>query len=71
MRVLFIDQFNDQRVVKEHVPEEEVIGVISAFVKELNPNYKIPYVRWWCEEDGKVKCYDVGSHSEFFKAEED
>ena len=71
MKIIFEDRFGKERVVKTNVPKDEVTEVISAYVKELNPNYKIPYMRWWCSNNGAVMHYDVGSHSEFFRAEED
>jgi spermidine/putrescine-binding protein len=69
-KLYFINCYNEKRLVKENVLIEETISAIKEYVKSLNPNYKIYYVRSWATENGNTM-YDVGSHTEFFELEED
>lgn len=65
MYLYFEDRNGKFRYVGEC--EEETVGKkINDFVRDLNPNYKIYYVRSWPEDGGIT--YDVGSHVEFFHA---
>lgn len=47
--------------------EDEIVPAIIKWVQEVNPRYKIYYVRFYTDEEG-VRHYDVGSHSQFFFA---
>jgi hypothetical protein len=66
--LFFNNQYNENKFVTT-CEKEEVMKEIKNFIKQLNPNFKIYYIRAW-EEDNKT-WYDVGSHSEFFFIEED
>lgn len=61
----FEDRFNNKRVVKENIAENEVYSAITEYVHFRNPDYKIYYMRSWKAENGDIR-YDVGSHVEFF-----
>lgn len=61
----FEDRYGDLHLVQSDVKIDEVYKVISNYVKQLNPDFKIYYIRSWTGEDKSVT-YDVGSHSEFF-----
>jgi hypothetical protein len=62
----FEDKFGQKRLVKENISDEELVGAeIVNYVKQLNPNYRIHYLRSWQQEENTT-VYDVGSHSEFF-----
>lgn len=64
MKLYFINSYNERKLVKENVKENEVTKEISNYVASLNPNYKIYYFRSWSTKEGIM--YDVGSHLEFF-----
>lgn len=55
---------NELTLVEENVTESNVINSIKTYIKKLNPNFKIYYIRTWV--DNGVEIYDVGSHTEFF-----
>lgn len=61
----FEDRFGELRLVQSNVKTDEIYKVISNYVKQLNPDFKIYYTRSWVNEDKSI-IYDVGSHSEFF-----
>lgn len=61
----FEDRYNNKRVVKENIAENEIYSAITEYVHSLNPDYKIYYMRSWEAENGDIH-YDVGSHVEFF-----
>ena len=67
INIYFNDNYGRDRFVDTCNNSNEIIPKIKKFVKELNKNYKIYYIRSW-EEEGKT-WYDVGSHSEFFFTE--
>ena len=60
----FINSNNEKRLIQENVDPKTIIHYIEEYIANLNPNFKIYYIRTW-EEDGGTM-YDVGSHSEFF-----
>ena len=62
----FLDSRGEQRLVKKNVETETVMKVISHYVNNLNPTYKIYYYRTWFDETTGGTIYDIGSHSEFF-----
>lgn len=62
----FENRLGELRLVKSNVKTDEIYKVISNYVKQLNPNFKIYYTRSWVSEEDKTIVYDVGSHSEFF-----
>lgn len=65
MSNLYFLRSNGERVlVEEGVTPETAICKIKNHVFNLNPNYKIYYVRCWETEEGTE--YDVGSHTEFY-----
>ena len=69
MKNLYFERSNGTiKEIKMNIPEEEVVAEIHAAVAEMNPNYKVYYVRHW-NMNGKT-WYDIGSHVEFFFTEE-
>lgn len=66
MKLYFLSSRGEKRLVKENVEVSEVAKEMGDYVKSLNPNYHIYYIRSWYSEDHKGTMYDVGSHSEFF-----
>ena len=52
-------------LVRSDCPQDNVLSEIKSYVKLLNPNYKIYYIRSW-GDDIQGYTYDVGSHTEFF-----
>lgn len=46
--------------------QNEIYQKINEYVRVLNPNYKIYYIREWGDLDNGGINYDVGSHTEFF-----
>ena len=48
--------------------EDEIVPAIIKWVQEVNPRYKIYYVRSHTDENG-VRHYDIGSHTQFLFAE--
>ena len=62
----FLASNGDKRLVKTNVEPKTAFKHIGEYVKKLNPNYEIYYIRSWYSEDCKGTIYDVGSHTEFF-----
>jgi hypothetical protein len=62
---LYFEHDDGHRSFITECDRENVFTPIYDFVKELNPNYKIPYVRIW-GDNVKGYTFDVGSHTEFF-----
>lgn len=60
----------EERLVKANIEKESAIKEIKAYVHQLNPEFKIYYIRSWESEPG-VTTYDLGSWSEFFKYKEE
>lgn len=67
MTVYFQNCKGEDRKIGSAADHGEVWAIIYAFLKEHN--YKPNYIRMWEEE--KKHWYDVGSHNEFFYAEEE
>lgn len=65
MTLYFKSSRGEKRLVKENISQENAIPIICDYVKSLNPNYTIYYIRSWEDEDKNIH-YDVGSWSEFF-----
>ena len=65
MYLYFEDRNGKFRYVGE-CNEDNVGQKIYDFVHDLNPAYRIYYIRSWSENGGTT--YDVGSHTEFFHA---
>lgn len=63
----FIRSNGEERLVRENINPDMAIGYINEYVAQLNPNYKIYYIRSWGDLDKNGITYDVGSHTEFFK----
>ena len=63
MKLMFKDSQDRERFVASVNTEQEAYKQMTDYVKSLNPNFKIHYVRSWGENP---KVFDVGSHSEFF-----
>lgn len=63
-KLYFKHSYGFTEKIKDGIGRDECCAEINRFVKEINPDYKIHYVRTW-EKDGVVH-FDVGSHSEFF-----
>lgn len=66
--LFFNNRYNENEFITT-CEEEKIMKEIKNFIKQLNPNFKIYYIRAW--KDGNQTWYDVGSHSEFFFVEED
>lgn len=67
---LYFRSCGQDRLVKENIEnDEKLFCVIHEYVKRLNPNFEIYYIRSWQTEDG-ITVFDVGSHTEFFKFKE-
>ena len=66
MKLYFIRSNGEKRLVKENVKPETAISEITHYINNLNPTYKIYYVRSWYDEEHKGIMHDVGSHTEFF-----
>ena len=62
----FIRSNGEKRLIRENIDPDNAIGYINEYIAQLNPKYKVYYVRTWYSEDHKGTMYDVGSHSEFF-----
>ena len=65
MHLYFEDSRGNFRLVCKNCNKENVHECIINYVRSLNPNYKIYYVRFWGNEEHGYT-YDVGSHTEFF-----
>lgn len=63
--LFFLDNRGIKRFIKTIADTEDVHREIVDYVKKLNPNFQIHYIRTWKNEDGDTQ-YDVGSHTEFF-----
>lgn len=70
---LFFKRKNGEKIlIKNKVQENEVGKAIHEAVANMNPNYKIYYMRYWQSNvDSNVTVYDVGSYTEFFLYEKD
>ena len=62
----FLDSRGGKRVVQEYIEKNDACCAIHNYVHELNPDFKIYYIRSW-EMDKGVTRFDVGSHTEFFE----
>lgn len=67
MKLYFENSYGERRVIAEPRTEEEAYKEIYKFCEDRK--FKIYYVRTHIEPDG-LKCYDVGSWSEFFYLEQ-
>lgn len=66
MGTLYFDRSNGERItIAENISKQDVYKCITKAVKDMNPSYKIYYMREWETADGTR--YDVGSHTEFFQ----
>lgn len=65
--LFFNNQYDENEFIVNCI-EKDIMKNIKEFVKRINPNFKIYYIRSWIDEDDKI-WYDVGSHNEFFFAE--
>lgn len=63
--LFFLDNRGRKRFIKTIVDIEDVNREIINYIKKLNSDFQIYYIRTWENEDGHTM-YDVGSHSEFF-----
>lgn len=62
----FLSSIGERRLVKENIQKNQIVDEIRTYVHQLNPDYKIFYIRQWSREKGTIT-YDVGSWSEFFE----
>jgi hypothetical protein len=65
----FLDSYDRKRLVKKKVEEDKLVKNMIDYAQALNPNFKVYYVRSW-KTNKNTTMYDIGSHSEFFLAEE-
>lgn len=69
MYKLYFENSEGRRTWLDNVStEQEIWPAIHAELRRMNPNFIVNYIRSWRE--GNIITYDVGSHSEFFIAEE-
>ena len=72
MKLWFEDSNGDWRIIKDCQNSEDVYVAINDFIKRCNKNkpprqrFKVPYLRYWDDQDGMYRHFDVGSHTEFF-----
>lgn len=59
----FNDKYNKNRFIAT-CSEDKIIKNIKKFIKSVNSDFEVYYIRSWQEEN--KTWYDVGSHSEFF-----
>jgi hypothetical protein len=64
----FLDSYDYKRLVQKKVKYNDLNKVMTEYIRSLNPNYTIYYVRTWQPSDTSIM-FDVGSHTEFFLAE--
>lgn len=62
----FIKATGEQVLVKPEVLQAEIYKEIVTYVHKINPDFEIPYIRYWKDINNDI-IYDVGSHFEFFK----
>lgn len=65
MELYFNDRFKELHFVKT-IEQDNAISEIAKYIRELNPEYKIPYYRTYTTPEN-ITIFDVGSHSEFFE----
>ena len=63
-KLSFENRFGEEREVAQVADWTEANLKIMEFIKNLNPDFKVYYMRAW-EENGRTKV-DVGSWIEFF-----
>ena len=67
-RVWFENYTGERKSIASCKNEAQVLKVINSFISntddETRKNYGKYYIRTW--DDNGIRCYDVGSHSEFF-----
>ena len=66
MTLYFIRSNGEKRLVHKNVELETAGKFIQQYVNNINPAYKIYYIREWYDEEAGGMMYDVGSHTEFF-----
>ena len=64
MKLTYKDRNDKLRFVSHQNSIKEALQDVDTYIKELNPNFKIPYKR--LDFGDKEICVDVGSWSEFF-----
>lgn len=64
MKLMYKDRKDKLRFVSNPSSINEALKDIDTYIKELNPNFRIPYKKLNINE--KEICVDVGSWSEFF-----
>lgn len=63
---LYFKRSNGEEVlVESSISQDKVVPAINKYVKQINPKFKIYYIRSWSNEP-RITTYDVGSHTEFF-----
>lgn len=65
--IYFDDGYGEPYKVAFARTEDEIVPAITKWVHEVNPRYKIYYVRSHTDEEG-VRHYDIGSHTQFLLA---
>ena len=67
-RVWFENYNGERKSIASCSTEKQVLKVIKAFINstddETRKEYGKHYIRTW--DDNGLRCYDVGSHNEFF-----
>lgn len=64
-KLYFENKFGQLQLINKEATRENAEQLITQYVKRINPDYKIYYIRSWSESPDQVR-YDVGSHTEFF-----
>lgn len=63
--LFFEDNKGNMRLVNSTVSEDNIYPEIVKYIKKLNPNFHIHYIRTWAI-DNDITQFDIGSHTEFF-----
>lgn len=66
----YLNAKDEKILVKENVYAKDIEKLITDYIYQLNPNYKINYFRSWTRDSSlnekSAIIYDFGSHYEFF-----
>ena len=65
LKLYFKNSHGERKLVGTYSTDSEVPTAINKYVKQINPNFKIYYYRFY-ENDNREIVYDIGSWSEFF-----
>lgn len=66
MRVFYKKCNGELRFVANAASQEEAIAASVKFMRQLYPDYEVPYIRGTAVGDAGIVAIDVGSHRESF-----